>query len=320
MSKASIQFLLIVLFFSAVASSSVHAAGKKQTPQNPGCTPGTVSKTPHPVRSVLLTSVGTKSFQLPNMHEVDLSLDLKSILAAEVTGTQNIPNANGLSVMDPTDTLPCGSRLELRASVSTLELEVSKFGIKFGYSGAGSEIIGNKIEGSAEVTIGTVSMDFLLYECSNGQCSTRAAATVDQSLLQGDIKFMVNFGEISLGPEFLWKTPMGQAIRKMMAEGLRKLALSPQLNKVAWHAKVREFVPETGIVLFDAGSNLNIASNQTFVVYAVEPAVGICDVFKAVAYIRTSKVDPLSSVALVDSFQDARGIHPGDIVVVRPTD
>lgn len=305
---------------SVMAVSHVEAAGKKQTVQNPVCTPPVTSKTPHPVRSVVLGTVGTKPFQLPNMHTVDLTTDLKSILTASVTNTQIVPHANGLSVMDPMDTLPCGSRLELRASVSTLELEVQKFGIKFGYSSAGAEAIGTKIDGSVEVTIGTISMDFLLYECANGQCSTRAAATADQSLLQGDIKFMVNFGEISVGPEFIFKTAMGQALRKMMDEGMKKLALSPQLNKVSWHAKVREYVSETGIVFFDAGSNVNLAPDQTFVVYAVEPALGICDVFKAVAYIRTSKVDPLSSVAIVDSIQDSRGIRAGDIVVVRPTD
>ena len=79
------------------------------------------------------------------------------------------------------------------------------------------------------------------------------------------------------------------------------------------------YYPEAGIFEFDQGFSSLIGENQTFTIYeANEDVIGVgCDSHHVVAYGHTTTVDPISSVAIVDEFRDARGVKAGDVVMIR---
>jgi hypothetical protein len=259
-----------------------------------------------------LGAVASLPFTLPNGKRVDLSADLNALLTTAVTETQ---------VLAPTletSPGPCHTWLELRSAISTLELSVARLGIRFGYSLASGETgVVTGVSGSAQVDIGVLAMDFALYQCNSGGCSAVAATSADHRTAGAELSVEVDFGQISTGPSLVLNTALGKVIRKVMQKGLRSLTASPAIHRLGWSARVREFDPDSGTLIFDSGAQDRLAAGQLFEVYAVTPAVGICDVFKAVAQVKTVRVDALSSVAEVERILDPRGIKEGDLVTVQ---
>lgn len=306
--NGKLALALMMIGLQLFPQLSLGAGGRRKSPESGG---GSSLSTPTPVRKVELRGVGTKPFQLPNGARVDLAADLEVLLNTAVTST---------TAFAPTDAgagSPCDTHLEIRAAVSTLQLQVAELGITFGYTPSGETDGLTGVTGSATVKIGTIAMDFSVWECVGGKCSSVAATTASHLTAGVNLSATLNFSEITTGPSLIFNTPLGDALRSIMVDGMKRLGTSSRLNELTWTARVREFVPETGSLIFDAGAKSRLTPHQTFVVYAVTPSVGICDVFKAVAYIHTVRVDTVSSVAVVDQILDSRGIEPGDLVMVR---
>lgn len=308
--RAPLVVVCLLVGFLPVLPQWIWAAGKKaDRPPAPGVP---VYTTPEPVRKVRLPSVTTKPFQLPNGFRVDLTSDLDAILTSVVAASP---------IFSPADADPnaqvCDRHIEIRATVSTLELRNWEINLQFGYSPSGELRTVSDIKGEVQVEIGTLAMDFSIWECFKGQCAAVAATTADHLTSRTELKFSANFGLIETGASLVYNTALGNAFRKIMKKGIQDLADSPRLGELSWRAIVREYHPTQGVLYFDQGTQSRLQPNQTFVVYAVTESTGSCEVYKPMAYVHTTRVDTISSLAIVDQSLDSRDIQVGDLVLVR---
>jgi hypothetical protein len=269
--------------------------------------------TPTPVRKAVLKPVATKAFNLPNGSRVDLAADLEAIL------TTAVANSVSFSPADPIGPGGdgCGTYLEVRAAVTTLELNAFELGLNFGYTPSGETRTGSGVTGKTNVRIGTIAMDFSVWQCSGGRCAAVGAATSSALSAGVNLSLNIDFGSVKTGPDLVYNTPLGNALRSIMNDGMKSLSKIPRLSELSWYAKVREVSAESGMLIFDAGTQSRIAAGQSFVIYAASASSGACDVYKAVANVRTVRVEAISSVAQIDESLDSRGVREGDIVMVR---
>jgi hypothetical protein len=296
------HLLLLVLSLTSVSE----AAGKKR-PASPAYT------TPDPYRPARVRPVGTKPFQLPNGSRVDLAADLEVMLHTAVTASSRFQPA------DPGagETEPCATHLEIRGAVSTLELNVAELGLTFGYKPSGENNTITGLTGKFNVRVGTIAMDFGVWQCVGPRCTEIAAATASHLTAGVGLSLEIDFGVVQTGPSLIYNTPLGNILRSIMNDGMKQLARSPRLPRLAWTASVLEASAGDGTLVFGAGRQSGLAPDQTFEVYAVTPSVGVCEVYKTVAYVHTQRVDSVSSVAVVDQSLDGRGVKEGDVVMVR---
>ncbi len=308
----SIQAVLLISSLTLMTADFAMAAGKKKpTPQ-----PGPVYSTPDPVRHVTVRPVDTMPFHLPNGKVVDLQADLgRMIDTAIARKSKNLRKVDqGWHGEDP-----CGRHLELRAGVSTFQMNIAEFGLKVGYSPTGENSTISDLKGEAKVSGGLITMDFSLHNCVAAKCEQIAAVRASHVTAKVSLSMTINFGEVETGPELVVNTPLEGILSKIMDDGIEKLSKHPALAALYWSAKVKKVVPEAGLVFFDAGRNLGVKPNQVFEIYAIEPAQGVCDVWQTIAYVHTTEqVDGLSSVALIDAvIDDGRGVKEGDEVRIR---
>jgi hypothetical protein len=131
----------------------------------------------------------------------------------------------------------------------------------------------------------------------------------------------IDLGLITTGPSFVTNTAFGQALRKIMNQGVQKLAATARLNELGWQTEVKEVNTQAGTVIIGAGSQARLEPNQLLTIYAALSGPGEtngpCGAFKPMAHIRTTTVEALSSGATVEAILDSRGIQPGDPVTVR---
>jgi hypothetical protein len=296
-----------------VGMPNAWAMGKKPTtPVGAGCNANgdTGLTTPNPSRKVVVNKVTTLPFNLPNGTRVDLSADLDTIIRTSITATQQYLPTDGGAADN------CGDHLEIYGAVTTLELNAVQFGISFGYSPSGENNTVTNLTGSADVNVGNISMDFGVRECNGGGCSTVGAVSASALTAGVNLSFKIDFSQVQLGPDLVAKTDLGKILRGIMDDGMKRLAKSANPSTLSWSSTVRE-VDSDGSFIFDAGQNAMLGINQAFAVYAVTPATGACNVYKAVANVHTRQVEPLSSIAVVDQSLDPRGVQVGDRVVVR---
>lgn|GEM_PF-1187133 len=298
-------------------SLQVQAAGKKPAPVDGGSGGAgglaIALKTPRPFRPASLKPVGTKPFQLPSGSRVDLTADLDTILSSSVTQqTRFLPLEAGDENPD------CSTRIELRANVSTFELNVADIGLSFGWTPTG-EIAGtvSNLTGKTNVKIGTISMDFGAWQCTGARCVELAATTATHATAGVNLNVTVNFSQATTAADFVWNSALGDALRAIMEDGLKKLEKNARVSKLNWYATVKEFDEKEGSLIFDAGTSSALAIGDAFDIYARTPSLSACDVYKTVAQAHALRVDTRSTTAVVDSFFDERGIEPGDIVMIR---
>jgi hypothetical protein len=298
-----------------VLSSTVFADAASKKPSHPagGAAPGLTLTTPFPVRSVILQQIQTKAFQLPNGSTTNLSADLQSILNTAVTST------TAFSPTDPFAADPCNTHLEIRSAVTSFDLDIAEVGISIGYSPDGQMGPVTGINGSVNAKIGNIAMDFSVWECDDSKCSSVAATTANHVTAGVNLSLMIDFAMVKTGPQLIYNTSIADALRKIMMKGMFDLSASARLNALSWKSRVREYIPNVGVLIFDAGFQSRLAPNQAFVVYAATDAsvTGACHVFKPMAYIHTTSVDTVSSAAVVDQVLDSRGVQDGDVVMIR---
>jgi hypothetical protein len=136
-------------------------------------------------------------------------------------------------------------------------------------------------------------------------------------------QFGIDFSSVTIGPELIYNTDLGKILRKIMSEGMNRLAQNPRLQtELDWQAQVKDYDANTGTLIFDQGLQSRLAPHQTFTVYAREEGDLIqgCEQFRVVAHAVTTQVDSVSSVALVEKSFGERGVKVGDWVKVRPAE
>jgi hypothetical protein len=304
-----------ILATSLLAGSEVHAAGK--APTAPSCGPsGTPTlSTPQPVRKIIVRPIDKiVGFNLPNGSTIDFSADLQTILNTAVTSSA----AFAPSEANASD--PCNSYLELRSALTTFQMNVANVGIIFGYTPTGASSVLTSIKGTVGVNIGTIAMDFSVWSCAGGQCSAVVPATATQLTAGVTLSATIDFGVVTTGPALIYNTPLGDIMRSIMVNGINQLAASSRLNELPWQAQVKEYNSAVGTLVFDAGAQDRLFSEQTFMVYAPTDTTssGVCNPWNPVAYIHSTSSDTVSSTGLVDQILDStRGIQVGDIVMIR---
>lgn len=305
---------LSALLGTLLVSTPVHAFSKSKAsaPAVPTDT------TPNPTRAVTLDTVSTQPFTLPNGSSVDLTQEMGTMLLTAVTGTSSLVPTQGSSSSSASG---CDSSIELRVAVTSLEMNVSQFGLTIGYSPTGTSLGGGITggNGNLNVSVSEIGMDFSLWECTNGQCQSLAAASADQSMIQSALNFTINFGAITTAAELVNNTPLGDTLRALLVSGVSQIAASPRIAELPWSASVKEVNASAGTFIFDQGADSRLGVNQTFVVYAGISGQGACAVYQAVAYADTTEVDPISSVAAITrSLDSSRSVEVGDVVMIEP--
>ncbi len=301
---------VLVGIFSASTAWSV---GKKPAqPEGAGPTVATALSTPHPFRPAVLRPVGTRPFSLPNGSRVDLTADLEVIFSTAVTNQSRFLPAEFQVGPDP-----CEPRIELRAAVSTLELNVAELGITIGYKPTGENIPIGSLTGKANVKVGTIAMDVGVWQCARGNCVELAAATASHATAGVGLSLEIDFGVVTTGPSLVANTQLGPILRTILQQAVAQLSRNPRLSKLAWSATVREVSSDGGEVIFDAGTQGGLEPSQAFEVYAPASAEGSCDVYRTVAALRSERVDTRSTTAEVTALYGSRGIKVGDTVLIR---
>jgi hypothetical protein len=304
--KGALLALVVTVIITLPEAAYAAAKGKVKDSDPPGI------QTPVPIRKVVLRPVGTLPFKLPNGTPVDIGADLDILFRTTVAESGVFQPLEKGETEDPCDTY-----IEMRANLSTMEFNVYQAGISFGYSPEGAiGGIGN-VDGSVNVDVGVITMDFSLWECTQRECFAVAASHADHHSAKVTLKFTIDLKGIKISPDFVYNTEVGKMLRAIMKDGIKTIAASSHLNELNWQATVREVSPEIGMVIFDAGSQRGIKLNQGFVVYAAHPETGACNVYRALGYVKTTRVDTVSSVALLDTALDRQEIQVGDVVMIR---
>jgi len=314
MGKSFTVFTIAVVIYlpTIFYSQDLFSAAKKPTDPSIQCPTQPKGSLALPVRPVILRNIGTKVFVLPNGMPADFQTDLQSMLNTVITSSAPF------SASDPMSSVPCDTYLELRSAVTHFQLDVAELGLSVGFNPSGSLGPISGINGRVGVKIGTLSMDFSLWQCSRGRCTSVIATSANQTTASGSLALEIDFGVIKTGPSLLINTPVGDIMRKIMAKGISDMASSPRVHELPWRAQVKEYIPSAGLFIFDAGYQSRLKVNQAFEVYAADSsAAAVCDVYKTVAYAHTSSVDAVSSVAIVDQLLDPRGVLPGDVVMIH---
>jgi hypothetical protein len=302
--KGNNKLNILILLLCTIASS--FAAGKPQPKPDPAF--------PTPYRIVTLTQVGTKTFDLPGGSPVNFTADFQTILSTSTTLSDAFQPSEGW----PT---PCNEHLEIRSSVTSFQLNVVKAGISFGYSPIGGIVGAPKLKGKFEVSVGEISFDASIWQCKDKACVAIAAATSDQSTVGIDLSFEVDFDQINAGASLLTNPALGTITRKLMVNSLYLLGKDPNVMNLPWQAMIKNTDANLGLVIFDAGTALNIKKDQLFEIYELNNNTpdGACDLFKVIAHIHTTQVNTLSSIALVDQLFNNGVIKIGDVVMGRST-
>lgn len=270
---------------------------------------------PNPIRSVVLPLVASQAFDLPNGSKVDLSAELHSLLISVVS------KSGQFSPLDPMASYPYQTHLELRAAVSSFEMNIGQVGVSFGFSPSGVVSLGSvaSITGQVNSTIGSIGMTFTIFECvGTGEsmvCTGKASATADHTTTGINMSVPINFGSVTTGPSFFYNTPLSGIFKAIIKDGINKLSRSPLLDQLPWFAHVRQYSSEAGSLIFDAGSLARLAPNQMFDIYA--PTDGDILPYQRVAVVHTTAVYGTGSTAQVDQTTDSRGILVGDVVMIH---
>src|SRR6185312_14525387 len=100
---------------------------------------------------------------------------------------------------------------------------VDTISLPIGYTPSGSNSAVSDISGSVGVNIGNIAMDFSVWKCSAGHCSSVAGTTANQNTAAGSLNFQIDFGAIKTGTDLVINTPIGSVLRTIMTNGLTLL-------------------------------------------------------------------------------------------------
>ncbi|OFZ80170.1 MAG: hypothetical protein A2583_15735 [Bdellovibrionales bacterium RIFOXYD1_FULL_53_11] len=305
-------FVFVCAFLMGLPASE--AAGKKK-PKFP-------YSTPTPARVAVLGEVETLPFKIPSGQggaAVTITGALKKSLENAAGDTHVIYPAG------PATPSACGEYLYLSSAVTIFELENAKVGIKIGYNPSGDSSSGplTGLTGALSFKIGNITMAFGLWRCTqDNHCIQVAASDSSSAILSGlDLSVTMNFSELQVGPTLNFSEDLDEKIRKIMENGLRKIAKSKDFNKLPWVALVaQDFNPQKpSHIIFDAGWEYGLKPKQMFEVYKVTPSEGACATSIGVALGHTVDVYQTSSVLEIEPtcLGNVTDIKKGDVIRIH---
>jgi len=308
----SLNLAISLLSVTALGAGKKSSSSSKETPAAPQ-----VLQIAKPFRDAHLATIKTIPFALPNGTVVDLTADLKSLMEGATARsslyrlTEN-PNEDA-----------CQSRLEIRAALTTLDMDVFGAGIKIGYTPTGDFAPGvTPISGTARVDIGLIGMDFSVWRCLRESCAQIIAARVTNKMVDAQASMQIDFNQIKASADFVYKTPLGNTLAKMMAAGASALTTHERFDTLPWRAQVQEVIPgatpaKTQVWL-NAGDGEHLQPGDAFTVLAPSPNEGECGAYQVIGYIKaTSLTSPVSLSAQPEWQDPSRPIRAGDVVMVR---
>ncbi len=304
----------LVLIWVSLGLLIPYAEGAGSQKSKTPAIPTTVRlQTAKPVRKVRLLPVGSLPFRLPNGSTIDTSLDLTSIFESVVTESRFLSPLKEFG-----STEPCLPHLELRARLTTMELNVRQFKITIGFSPSGSFDV-PPLKGSLETQIGTMAMDFSLWHCESGKCWAVASANEDHRTSQVSGFIGIDLDLITIGPSFVRNTSFGKTVRQIMKKGIETLESNAHFQELAWHSTITRATPTEPWIL-QAGLSDRINSGDSFVIYrrATESVLGAtCPVYQPIALAHASSVQAQTSTLEIDSSNEFQIPVPGDWVMIR---
>lgn len=321
--------LVWILAATGVMMASAHAAGPKRLSDSPSLRGEDATTQANPIRQVEVLPVYSRSFQLPNGARVQIDPYLQDFVRVALSETPNL-RARSASVAPGAPS--CERTLKLEARLAAIELGVKQYGLTFGYSPGGELSTPGSLTGQVEVQVGTVVMTFHLLECSKeGSCLEVASSLATQATSQTQAGIQVNFSEIQgssalqTGLQFLFKTELHQAFKKVIQTGIRDLASRAATARTPWRGRVLAVNTDRGTLTLDVGFAQNVRANQRFTVFAAMDGDASNDsctslVHLPLARVRTTdRLEMDSAPARIDSVEsDHRPIRPGDEVRITP--
>ncbi len=290
--------------------TAAHAAGKPK-PRPPA---DPLFEQARPFRAAHLQDVRTLPFTMPNGARLDLAADLYPIMEGATTRASRFRSTQNPIVDE------CGNHLAVSAALTSLDLNVFGAQIRFGYSPQGEFSSGiTDLRGKLRVDVGLIGMDFGVWRCKGSDCAEVIAARKTHNTVNAGLTFEVDFDEITTAADFMYQTPVGETISKIMERGIAEIDASERVHGLPWRAEVREVRTSPDGVFFwlNAGEEQGIGVNQLFTVFAPTQTGSTCDVYKAVGVAHTSSTSVVSSEAKIDQADPARGVQEGDVVMVR---
>ncbi len=321
--------LLWILAATGVMMAQAHAAGPKRLSDTSSLKLDEASSLANPIRQVEVLPVYSRSFQLPNGARVQIDPYLQEFVRVALSET---PNLRARIQLETPITPACERTLKIEARLAAIELGVKQYGLSFGYSPGGELSNPGSLTGQVEVQVGTVVMTFHLLECSKeGTCLEVASSLATQATSQLQTGFQVNFSEmqgsnaLQAGLQFLFKTELHQAFKKVIQTGIRDLASRAGTARTPWRGRVLAVDSKHGTVILDSGFAQNLRANQRFTVFAAmesDPGENACTslIHLPLARVRTTdRIEMDSAPARIESIEsDHRGIRPGDEVRITP--
>ena len=312
--KFSVLCIGMLILIAQLGIAAGKAPSQTVTPVTSSRTPnGGQSGLANPSKPATVHPVGTKPFNLPNGAQMDLSADLDAMFGTALNSNSSLSPAFG-----SVDGI-CDARIEVRAAVTTLELDLTEVGIKIGYHPGGSYSTSTGLSGEVKVKVGTIAMDFAVFKCQQGACNQIVSSHADHATTGTAASFGIDLGQIKIGPNLIHNTALGGIIRQIMEKGVRDLAADPRFSVLHWQANVISVSPSDGSAIIDVGVRDRLAPNQILGIYTVvNPTNGsACKSYTAFAYARTIQVDMVSTTIQVEQVLSSKPIEVGDIVMVK---
>ncbi len=199
----------------------------------------------------IMTSGLVQSEQFVVVDRAALSqvLNEKELQAAGLTANGSTAPTGGI----------IGAQLLVLGAITQVDLDKKGSGFSFGISGGPLGRRGNA--GIApQFRSGKLVMDVRVVDVKTTQVVD--SFSVKQKVKDKSVGLTVGYDYASFGTTNFWKTPLGEAMRKLVAKAVMKIVESS--DGVPWHAQVVEF--EQPVIYINAGSQNGLKAGDALVV------------------------------------------------------
>jgi hypothetical protein len=312
-------FALALVFAVSAIPGAAAAGSKKSTEGGPATCGGTLPYAfPDPLRGVYVSNVeGVQVFQTPNRVVTELHAELREMAKALLSP----PNTRFAPIEDQGVGVREGDTfVQLNLAVTNFTLESLELGISFGYNNNNPLPIpaGVQVSATGKIRLGSIRMAFGLARCTRtatgSRCATEVSTESTQKVLGSQTTVDVQYGLIHTGVDLVTRTDLGEKLRKIMLDGIAKLAAHPGVKKLPWNVPITHVGAQAGSFWMNAGVESYLAPFQSFVIYESSLAAGMPEVFHPLACAHTTPdVFDGSSRIAVD-----RQIEPGALERITP--
>jgi curli biogenesis system outer membrane secretion channel CsgG len=152
-----------------------------------------------------------------------------------------------------------GANLYVIGSITQVDLDSKGSGFSIGFSG-GPLGRKNSVGLSPQFRSGKLVMDVRVVDAKTAQIIQ--SFTVKQKVKDKSIGVVGSYDFVSFGNTNFWKTPLGEAMRELVAKAVTKIVDSGE--DVEWAAQVVEY--EAPTIYINAGADNGLATGDEFVV------------------------------------------------------